>query len=362
MNFAELCLRTKELASNGADWNRVLFDDAVHEAYCELSQTEEFDKEKLEAAFVEGRREHRISKGWIVCWTNAQADYDQFDTEELECFEWHHRPLRKVLMNPGNAVYQRSRYMSGASVWDEDPREIERRIQETIAKDKAEAAEKHRVREEGLSWLRSADLSKRTDEDLFDNEVRSRGLTWTDLRVEQKRRDEEQETAKRVAIWNECRAMFADGCTIVDPGRDSIKGTNPYTDPSIPASDAAVYRNVRVVPHWSAKNDAHEARVEDERHEFVGSLWRVAQYLKKGLLRIATDDEKLPPNAVLDRLKPSRLDHVFRFEAEGRVVWVGRERFSYWECIVLDEHGKLVRKKSIKEAAEKAFREKRNPS
>jgi hypothetical protein len=358
MNFYELCLRVKELASNGSEWLHVLHNDSVHEAYCELSQTEEFDKEKLESAFVEGRREHRISKGWIVCWTNSQADYDQFDTEELECHEWHHRQLRKMLMNPGNAVYQRSRYMSGASVWDEDPREIERRIQETIAKDKAEAAEKHRVREEGLSWLRSADLSKRTDEDLFDNELRSRGLTWNDLRAEQKRRDEEQATAERVALWNECRAMFVDGCTIVDPGRDAQRQPSE----PIPASDCAVYRNVRVVPHWSAKDDVHEARVEDERHEYAGSLWRVAQYLKKGLLRIATDDEMLPPNAVLDRLKPSRLDHVFRFEAEGRVVWVGRERFSYWECIVLDEHGKLVRKKSIKEAAEKAFREKRNLS
>jgi hypothetical protein len=355
MNFNELCLRIKELASNGAEWLRVLHDDAVHEAYCKLSQTEEFDKAKLEAAFVEGRRDHRISKGWIVCWTNACADYDQFDTEELECREWHHRPLRKVLMNPGNAVYQRSRYMSGASIWDEDPREIERRIQETIAKDKAEAEEKRRVREDGLSWLRFVEESKWYNEDDFDVELRSRQLTWSDLRAEQRRRSDEQETKERAVLWNECRAMFVDGCTIVDPGRDKPSfGTYG-------ASNLTIYRNVRVVPHWGVKDDVHEARVEDERKEYAGSLWRVADLLKKGLLRIATDDEKLPPNAVLDRLRSKRLDEMLRCEIEGRVVWVGREAsYMSFDLLVLDEQGKLMRKKSIVETAKNEFRTKKN--
>lgn len=196
MNFDELCRLTRKLASEGADWNRVLFDDAVNDAYCELSRAGELDKDKLKTAFVEGRREHRLSKGWIVAWTNAPADYDQFDTEELEFVEWKQGRLRKVLMHPDNAVYQRSRYMSGAFVWDEDPREIDRRIQERIARDRAEAEEKARVREDGLAWLRTADLDARTDEDLFDNELRSRGLTWTDLRAEQKRREEEKEAAE----------------------------------------------------------------------------------------------------------------------------------------------------------------------
>jgi hypothetical protein len=356
MNFDELCRRIRELAANGADWNCVLFNDTIHDAYCELSKSDELDKDKLESAFIEGRREYRISAGWIVVWTNARVDYDQFDTEELECHEWHGRPLRKVLVNPGNLVYQRSRYISGASYWDEDPREVERRIQEKIAKERAEDEERARIREAGLEWLRTADLSQRTDEDLFDNELRSRGLTWSDLRKEQTRRVDEKAAAERSALWNECRAAFADGCTIVDPGRDAQRGTYG----PIPGSDCAVYRNVRVVPHWSEKNSIHDDRVEDERHEFVGSLARVAELLTKGLLRIASVDEQLPPAAVLDRLKPSRLDRVVRVECEGRVVWTAREKYSYSEIVVLDEAGKLVRKKSIKEAAEAAVLAKRD--
>jgi hypothetical protein len=356
MNFDELCRRTRELASTGADWNRVLFDDAIHEAYCELSKSGELDKEKLETAFVEGRREHRAANGWIVVWTNACVDYDQFDTEELECHEWHGRPLRKVLVNPGNLVYQRGRYLSGAAVWDENPREVERQIQEKIAKERAEDEERARIREAGLEWIRTADLSQRTDEDLFDNELRSRGLTWSDLRKEQTRRVDEKAAANRAALWNECRSTFADGCTIVDPGRDAQRGTYG----PIPGSDCAVYRNVRVVPHWSAKDDVHEVRVEDERHEFVGSLACVAELLKKGLLRIASTDEQLPSAAVLVRLKPSRLDNVVRVECERRIVWAARERYSYSTIVVLDEQGKLVRKKSIKEAAEAAVKAKRD--
>ena len=350
MNFDELCRLVHKLASEGADWNRVLFDNTVNDAYCELSGTEGFDKEKLEAAFVEGRREYRASKGWIVAWTNAHADYDQFDTEELECSEWHHSTLRKVLMNPGNAVYQRSRYMSGASVWDTDPRETERRIQEQIAKEREEAAERNRIREKGLSWIRTADLDRRTDEDLFDNELRTHGLTWNDLRVEQKRRDDEAATAAREAEWDRCRSMFVDGCTIVDPGRDAQRGQFGI----IPGSDCVIYRNVRVVPHWSAKDSVEDARVEDERHTDVGSLWFVAERLAKGEYRIATPDEPLPSNAVMDRAKPSRLANLLRVESEGRIVWACRERYSH-EIVVLDEQGRLVRKKSVKETAARAL-------
>lgn len=354
MNFDELCERARHAAATGADWDRVIFRDDINDAYCELSRSGDLDKDKLELAFVEGRREFRKTTGWIVAWTSARADYDQFDTEELECVDWNGRVLRRVLISPGNAVFQRSRYMSGAFVWDEDPRETERRIRETIARDRADDDAKRIVREQGLSWLRSAELDLRTDEDLFDNELRSRGLSWNDLRAEQKRREDEAATKERAAEWNRCRSMFADGCTIVDRGRDAVRGTYGV----IAGTDCAVYRNVRVVPHWSEKDSVGDAMVEDERHTNVGSLWLVADRLTKGEYRIAGVDEVLPPALVLDRVKPTRLTDVLRVETEGRVVWAVREKYSYSEILVMDERGHLVRKKSIKEAATIALRTK----
>ena len=358
MKLEELRTMSRKAGADGIDWQRFLHDDATGDAFESLDKADIFGTHttaNIEDAFAEGRREYRQTKGgWIVAWTTARADYDQFGTEEIECHDWNGRSLRKVIMEPNNAVFQRGRYLSGAAVWDEDPREVERKIRETIERDKAEAAEKQRIREIGLSWLRSADLSQRTDEDLFDNELRSRGLSWNDLWTEQKRREEEAATAERATEWNRCRSMFADGCTIVAPGRDAVRGTYGVID----GTDCAIYRNVRVVPHWSAKDSVEDARVEDERHTDAGSLWFVADRLTKGEYRIATVDEHLPPALVLDRLKPSRLHNVLRVEVEGRVVWAMRVRFKYNEVIVLDERGKIVRKKSIVDAAKKAGAEK----
>lgn len=345
MNFEELCDHVRSLATSGKDWNGVLFDDSVNDGYCELSSSGELDKEKLESAFVEGRRAFRLSRGWIRTWTTACVEYDQFDTEELESSKWNGKVLRLVISHPDHAVYQRSRYMFGAWCWDEDPREVERKIKETIAREKAEDEEKKRVRDEGLVWLRSADLSARTDEDIFDNELRSRGLTWSDLRAEQQRRSDEEDAAARLTEWSQCRSMFSDGDTIVDPGTTLIGST------------CNVYRNVRVVPHWSAKDDAGEARVEDERRTDLGSLWFVAERLSKGDYRIAKADEILPPAAVLDRMKPSRLENILMVESEGRVIWIGREGY-FGDIHILDEQGKLVRKSSLKEAAKIALKKK----
>lgn len=355
MNLDDLCKRFRELAASGKDLDNILFDDSVHEVYCELCSLPEFDKDKLEAAFVEGRRVHRIVNGWIVVWTDSRADYDQFGTEELDCFDWNGRTLRRVLVEPENFVYQRSRYLSGASYWDEDPRETERTIQETIAKEQSEREENERIRAAGLEWIRTVDAGAWDDENTFYAELRPRDLTWSDVLREKRRRHEEQDAIERSKEWERCRSTFPDGCTIVDPGNDAYKAKFP--DQPYGPSDVEIYRNVRVIPHWSEKESVHDARVEDERHNFAGSLWRVADRLNKGLLRIAKEDEKLPPNAVVDRLKPSRLDRLVRVECEGRVVWAGRERFSY-EIIVLDEQGRLVRKKSIREAAELALRKK----
>lgn len=346
MKFDELCERARELASKGADWNRVLFDDAVNNAYSLLSRSGELDKDKLESAFVEGRREFRVSKNWVVVWTSATDEYDQFDTEELECCVWHNQPLRKVLVHPEHVVYHRSRYMSGASIWEEDPREIERKIHEKLALSRAEDEAKKQVREAGLSWIASVDLNY-SDEDAFDVVLRSHGLVWTDVRAEKKRRQDVQEAADRLVEWERCRATFANGCTIVDPGKDAQRGTYG----PIPGRDCAIYRNVRVVPHW--KDNADEARVETDTGEFVGLLRRVADRLASGEYRVAAEGEQLLPAAVMKRLRRPRLDQIVRVEVEGRVVWVGRE--SYLEIVVLDERGRVVRKNSIVQAAMIAY-------
>lgn len=352
MNFDELCKRVRELATTGKDWNRVTSDESIGDAWETLFDTAEFDRQVIEAAFVEGRRVHRMANGWVIAWTDARCDYDQFDTEELECHEWHHRPLRKVLMNPSNAVYQRSRYSSGANVWDEDPREIERKIRETIDRENAEAEQRKLVREEGLSWLHTADLSQRTDEDLFDSELRSRGLTWSDLRREQKRRDDEQEAAERLTEWNRCRSMFADGCTIVDRGRDAQR----YGKEIAHERSCNVYRNVRIVPRSDRPFDIKEARVEADG-DWVGFLWFVAERLTEGQYRVADANERFPPAAVMKTLAPLRLDRVHRIETEGRTVYAMRERYDYSTIMVVDEKGRVVRKRSIKETAERVVRE-----
>lgn len=357
MNFDELCRQTKELAKRGMSLDDILFADEIGDAYCALSTSGELDKDKLEAAFVEGRREYRVANGWICLWTNAHETYDAFDTESIEEFEYDRKVVRRVLVNPRHEDFQRARYASGANVWDEDPREIAKRVQERIAKDKAEFEEKRRVREEGLAWLRTVDVAKFwTDENAFDIELHNRGLTWKDAREEEKRREEESEAKERAAEWERCRSAFVDGCTIVDPGRDAERGKYG----PIPGTDCAVYRNVRVIPSYEKgrEDNAEDARVVDERNADVGSLWSVAGRIQGGSMRVAGLDECLPPTAVMDRLRPSRLDHVVRVECEGRVVWGMRERCSYMSIIVVDEIGKLVRKRSIKEAAEKVVREK----
>lgn len=358
MNFDELCQRTRELAVSGMSLDDILFEDEIGDAYCTLSTSGELDKDKLEAAFVEGRREYRVANGWIYLWTNAYETYDAFDTESIEEFEYDRKVVRKVLVNPRHEDFQHARYASGASVWGEDPREIAKRVQERIAKDKAESEERRRIREEGLAWIRSMsddDLDSAIDDLGFDG-IYERGLVWNDIRAEQKRRGEEKAAKEQAAEWERCRSAFVDGCTIVDPGCDAERGKYG----PIPGTDCAIYRNVRVVPSYEKgrEDNAEDARVVDERNADAGSLWSIAGRIRGGSMRVAGPDECLPPTAVMDRLRPSRLDHIVRVEAEGRVVWGMRERCSFISIVVVDENGKLVRKTSIKETAEKAVREK----
>ena len=191
MNFDELCQRTNELAARGMSLDDILFTDEIGDAYCALSTSGELDKDKLETAFVEGRREHRVANGWIYLWTNAHETYDAFGTESIEEFEYDRKVVRKVLINPRHEDFQYARYVSGASVWGEDPREIAKRVQERITKDKAESEEKRRIREDGLAWIRPMsddDLDSAIDDFGFDG-IDERGLVWNDIRVEQKRRE-----------------------------------------------------------------------------------------------------------------------------------------------------------------------------
>lgn len=206
----ELRTMARKAGVDGIDYQRFLRDEATEKVFEQLDEADIFGTHttaNIEASFVEGRREYRQTKGgWIVAWTTARAEYDQFGTEEVECCDWNGRSLRKVLMSPGNEVYQRSRYMSGSAVWDEDPSETERKIRETIDRENVEAEERKRVREEGLLWLRDVVVNldlEAENEDAFDIKLRARGLVWNDVRAEQKRRSEEIETSIATQVSNE---------------------------------------------------------------------------------------------------------------------------------------------------------------
>lgn len=305
-------------------------------------------KEGVEAAFREGRREWRQGGGWKNAWTTAPVEYDGFGTETAEGpFEWEGRQLRRVLVDPEFYGWQTGRY---PVCWDEDPREVEARIQAKIAAEKAEREAREQRRAEGLVWIRTAVVDG--DDDAVDEEARAHGLGWEDVRAERRRRAEEKVAADRAAKWKHCRAAFRDGDTLLDDGAPSREGSYGFR---IPGREPAVHHGVVVRPHYAAKDDAEQAAVLTESGDGIGMLVQVAYRLTHGELRLMREGEVVPPRAVLTRLGCSWKD-VARVEVDGRVAWVARPTFAS-EPLVLDDAGHLVRAKRLREAAEAVWRE-----
>jgi hypothetical protein len=145
------------------------------------------------------------------------------------------------------------------------------------------------------------------------------------------------------------------------PGRVEYIGSSPYRTPG---RDPKVWHSVVVVPHYAVADDAEEARVvvrtwdkHAAKDDYVGSLANVADRLARGELRLAREGEHLAPRVVTERLGWARSwKDVLRVEVEGQVAWVGRD--GSWAPMVLDDAGRLVRKKRLREAAEAALRAK----
>jgi hypothetical protein len=328
------------------DWS---FSDEVSEAVGALDRKDRrVDTARFEAAFCEGRREYREGGGWKSVWTTAPADYDGFGTETAEGpFEWEGRHLRRVLVDPEFYGWQTGRY---PVCWDEDPREVEARIQAKIAAEKAERDAREQRRAEGLVWIRTAVVDG--DDDTRDEEARAHGLGWEDVRAERRRRADEKVAAERAAKWAVCRAAFKDGDTLIDNGVEGYRGTFGW----VSGQEPRAWIRCRVKPHYTCEDDASEAVVvsNEDLQRSVGTLELVAARIASGRMRIAGPEDVVPPRAVVDRIG-CRFDEIARVEAFGKVAWVGRP-FGSAGGIVVDDAGHLVRAKNLREAAESIHR------
>jgi hypothetical protein len=344
--------RARAAGKSGADWDE--FSYSIGEEIAELdtaAYVSMVDSDAIQRAHADGWREHLVASGWHVLWTTAPVNYDTFGTETVEdCGEWHGRQLRRVVVDPGYADFQISRYGSGLhGTWDKDPRAEEARIRDQIARDKAEQEDRDARRHAGLAWITTADLDG--DEDALDAELHSKCLTLTDVGAERKRRREACEAAKRAATWARCRALLPDGATLVDPGSDAVRTQFGVT----PGRKPRVWHAVEVRADFQVPDDADRAQVVGEGNDDAGSLLLVAQRIVDDKLRLARSDEVIPPRAVIQRLGIP-FTEIVRAEHRGTVIWAGRPTFSY-DALVVNEHGHIVRKKALREAGERALRE-----
>jgi hypothetical protein len=354
--------RAREAGERGESWSRFTSDVCEEVAAFDAAGNPRTEVDEMQAAWREGRQAHRIANGWLVRWTTASEDYDQFGTETVEHCDgdYHGKKLRKVLLCPDYADYQAGRYGSGLhGCWDEDPREQERRWAEERAREKAEREEREARRKAGLEWLATApDELVDGDEDAFDEELRARGLRWEDGRDERRNRKARREAEARAVTWAHCRALVPDGATLIDKGSDGYRGFYGW----VPGRQPQAWRNIEIRPSYECADDADKARVVSRDgfaigpEDYAGSLLVVAEAIEKGEMRIAGPDEHVPPRAVVQRIGKS-FTEILRVELGGKVAWVGEPTFG--DPLVLDDSGRIVRTKALREAAEKAWRAKR---
>lgn len=351
MSNAALIEAARKAGAEGVSFSDFASLDSTIEAATSLDP-EALDVPALEVAHAEGVREYR-AKTWVSCWTTASERYDHFGTHTVEGpFSWEGKELRRVLMHPNYADQQRARYWSGlCGDWDEDPREVERKIREELSCARIEKFVRGVRAACGAAWL--ASLSdhelKHYDEDERDELLRCFGLDRDHPREERERRAALREASERAAEWARCRVLVPDGATLIDEGTPGFRGTYGW----IAGRPKDAWRLVKVEPHYAYKDDAEQARVVGEgptpAGTYVGSLAYVAGRIEAGEMRLARPDEHVPPRAVVDRIgRP--FDEVLRVEEGGRVVWVGRPTFAT-EPMVLDDDAKIVRSKKVREAA-----------
>ena len=337
---ADLIALAREAGVAGRTWDLWTASDVVQDALIEA--VTDLDTDALEAAFLEGRRQHRIANGWRTVWTTAPADYDWFGTETIvECGEWHGKKLRSVLIDPDQYQGQTDRYFSGMHPsLDEDPRVAEERAKVRAAQDKVEREVREATRQAGLTWLTTATEDELEDFDGFE----ARGLRYQDIRVEKARRSAAVTESARLSELARCEALVPRGATLIDDGSPAERGVYGY----IPGRPTHVWYNVFVQRAYP--DDAEHNYVHGEGLDHVGSLAYVADWIVSGRLRVATAADNVPPRAVVQRVGHDRFKDIRHVEVEGRHVWVFDKLWRN-ERLVLDERGHIVRAKKIVEAA-----------
>lgn len=340
-----LVASAREAGASNRDWNDWCASDETQAAIDAHEGPHGRLVRECEAAFAEGRREH-LRKSWIACWTTAPSDYDTFGTETVaDAGAWLGKALREVLIDPRHLTYQRDRYGSGChGSWLEDPRVEEARYQAQRATEMAEQAARDAKRAEGLIWLAGLDDAElqRVADGERDADLDTFGIGWTAVRDEKKRRAKEEAEVKRAGEWAALRPLIPEGCVLVDDGDEGSYSTEGGYAYRRPRRDACAYYGIRVV---EIDQDVDRSYVSHSKGHISGSLADVAYQLGNGRLRVAAPGD-VPPEKVLDRIGHDRLKEIRRVEVQGRVVWVGRPRFSY-EALILDENGRIVRAKAI---------------
>ena len=313
---ADIAALARAAGLAGRGWMDWTSDDVVQDYVMEHGA----DSEAWEAAYAGGLLERRRTiEGWIEHWTTAPADYDAFGTTTLAIEgDWRGRLLRRVLVHPHHDCYQVDRYGSGLhGAWDEDPREIDRRIADQVARERALAEQREADRAAGLAWLSIA--SEADLEAALEAGEDPRGIARADVRTELRRREEPgsrrpvRPSMTAAARWSPRRG----------PGGRRRAG------PEISLGSRPGTPIARLLRHLGRRGAAQSggrdgARAGARRGR---SLEFVAKRLEEGTLRGARAAD-VPPEPVLWRIGHERLADVRRIETAGRVVWVGRPTFA----------------------------------
>lgn len=363
----DLLSSAKRAGAAGDTWSSWANSDAVQD-FCfgaefeALPQTErDALTARFEAEFQAGVREHRLANGWVARWTTAPKDYDTFGTETLADggSDYFGKAVRQVLVDGEFLGHQEMRYGSGChGVWERDPRELEAQRQATLAAEATERRAWEAKRTAGLEWL--ATLTVAQLEALIDDAgefaagdaLPARALQYADARAALRAKREALELGTRATEWARCRAILPDGSILVDDGENR---TGPMGRIHRPPH---VYFNVQtmgVSPAAFPHPDAKRHSVISSSGDVPGhTLAEVVELIQAGRLRMAKPEE-VPPHSVLARLGHERLREIRRYEVDGQVVWVGPAAAFTREPMVLDERGRIVRKKVVASTAAQRF-------